>query len=52
MRHSLETSVLQEVLNYLGAKPYTEVSALIIKIQSDAKAIQEPVVVAEPVQGE
>lgn len=51
MRHSIETKLLQEVLNYLAAKPYTEVSALIMQIQSDAKVIQEAVV-AEPVQGE
>lgn len=52
MRHSVETKLLQEVLNYLGSKPFNEVSSLITKIQTDAQPIEESKVEAEPVKGE
>jgi hypothetical protein len=41
MRHSVDTKLLQEVLNYLANRPYTEVSNLISKLQADVKAVEE-----------
>jgi hypothetical protein len=41
MRHSVDTRVLQDIINYLGNKPYVEVMQLITDLQNDAKAIPE-----------
>lgn len=35
-RHVIKTQILQEVLNYLGSKPYQEVANLVTAIQGDA----------------
>ena len=50
MKHSVSTNVLQEILNYLASRPYTEVVVLIKTLQEDAKAIPEAA--APEVQGE
>lgn len=42
MKHSVSTNILQDVLNYLANRPYTEVAGLIKAIQDDAKALEEP----------
>lgn len=42
MRHSVDTRILQDIINYLGNKPYAEVTQLITDLQNDAKSIPEP----------
>jgi len=41
MRHTIKTDILQKVLNYLSSKPFTEVSALINEVMSDAKPVDQ-----------
>jgi hypothetical protein len=41
MRHSVSTKILQDVINYMASRPYTEVAALIEAIQKDATAVVE-----------
>ena len=41
MKHIVSTSILQEVLNYLANRPYSEVAALIKALQEDVKAVEE-----------
>lgn len=36
MRHSVNTELLQNALNYMSTKPYSEVNSLITKILADA----------------
>jgi hypothetical protein len=40
MRHSVNTKVLQDILNYLANRPYAEVSAIITALQADATVIE------------
>lgn len=42
MRHSLDTKLLQDLLNYLVERPFKETNALISSIQQDAKVVVEP----------
>jgi hypothetical protein len=46
-RHVIKTQILQEVLNYLGTKPYQEVAALVTAIQSDAVLDAAAIVASE-----
>lgn len=39
MRHSVNTKVLQDILNYLANRPYSEVSVIIKALQDDATII-------------
>lgn len=39
-QHTIETAVLQEVLNYLATRPFAEVAGLINKIQTSAKPVE------------
>ena len=41
MKHAVSTKVLQDILNYLANRPYSEVSVLIKTLQDDAKPIAE-----------
>jgi hypothetical protein len=41
MRHSVNTKVLQDILNYLANRPYAEVSAIIKALQDDAQTVEE-----------
>jgi hypothetical protein len=41
MKHIVSTKILQDILNYLANRPYTEVAALIQTLQDDAKPIPE-----------
>lgn len=41
MKHIVSTTVLQEVINYLANRPYTEVAALIKALQDDVKPLEE-----------
>jgi hypothetical protein len=41
MKHSVSTKVLQDILNYLASRPYSEVTVLIKTLQEDAKPIAE-----------
>ena len=43
MRYSVDSNVLQKVLNYIANKPYLEVSAIIEQLQKDAVVIEETV---------
>lgn len=42
MRHSVDTKLLQEILNYLATRPFAEVNGLISKMQQDAAPIAVP----------
>ena len=46
-RVSLSVDVVNEILKYLGAQPYTTVAELIASIQKDVRGIPQP----EPEQG-
>jgi len=39
MRHSVNTKVLQDILNYLANRPYSEVATIIKALQDDAAVI-------------
>jgi hypothetical protein len=41
MRFSIEQRILQQVIDYLVKKPYSEVAGLVAEIQKDVKAIPE-----------
>lgn len=41
MKHIVSTKVLQEVLNYLANRPYTEVAALIKALQDDVQPVEQ-----------
>ena len=41
MKHLVSTKVLQEILNYMANRPYSEVSELINALQQDATPIDE-----------
>jgi hypothetical protein len=41
MRYSVDSNVLQKVLNYIANRPYLEVSALVEQLQKDAIVIEE-----------
>jgi hypothetical protein len=41
MKHIVTTQILQDVLNYMANRPYTEVAALIKALQEDAKPLPE-----------
>lgn len=41
MKHIVSTKVLQEVVNYLANRPYTEVAELILALQNDVKPLEE-----------
>lgn len=41
MKHIVSTAVLQELINYLANRPYTEVAALIKALQDDVKPLEE-----------
>ena len=41
MQYSIDGSLLQELLNYLAQRPYSEVVNLINGIQQSAKPIEE-----------
>ena len=47
MKHIVTTKILQDVINYLAGRPYTEVAPLIKALQEDAKPHQEEMPVAE-----
>jgi|694.fasta_scaffold00313_56 hypothetical protein len=49
MKHIVSTKVLQEILNYMANRPYTEVAALIKSLQEDAQPMlqKEEVAVEE-----
>ena len=47
MRHSVNTKVLQDILNYLANRPYAEVSAIITALQTDAAIIEDTTKEAE-----
>lgn len=40
MRHSIETKILQNVLNYLATRPYQEVAELVLSVQKDAYLLE------------
>ena len=41
MKHIVSTKILQEILNYLANRPYTEVASLIKALQDDVKPVEE-----------
>lgn len=41
MRFSLDQKLLEQVINYLAARPYQEVQGLITAIQQDIKPVTE-----------
>jgi hypothetical protein len=41
MRFSIEQRILQQVIDYLVKKPYSEVAGLVAEIQKDTKVIAE-----------
>lgn len=41
MRLSIEQKVLEQIVNYLVAKPFIEVSKLMATLQEDIKPIEE-----------
>ena len=41
MKHIVSTKILQEILNYLANRPYTEVATLIKALQDDVKPVEE-----------
>ena len=47
MRHSLDSKLLQELLNYLVTRPFNEVNPLIQLIQKDAKIVEGSAPAAE-----
>lgn len=40
MRHSVNTELLQNALNYMSTKPYSEVNTIITQILADAYIVQ------------
>ena len=47
MRHSIDTKLLQDILNYLASKPFNEVSGVIKAVQDDVKVVEGSEVPAE-----
>jgi hypothetical protein len=47
MKHIVSTKILQDIINYLANRPYTEVSQLIKTLQEDAKPHEEEQQVSE-----
>jgi hypothetical protein len=43
MKHIVSTTVLQNILNYLASRPYSEVATLIKELQEDAKPLEDKV---------
>lgn len=41
MRYSVSRDVLDDILKYLAAQPYAQVSVLIARLSQDAKALKE-----------
>ena len=41
MRHSIDSKLLEKILNYMASKPFNEVASLILEAQKDIKAITE-----------
>lgn len=41
MKHTVDTQVLQDILNYLTTKPFAEVNLLIDKLQKSAQPVAE-----------
>ena len=41
MRFSIDKTLLEQMLNYLVTKPYTEVAQLITNVQQDIKVVEE-----------
>lgn len=41
MKHIVSTKVLQDILNYLANRPYSEVASLIKALQDDVKPLEE-----------
>jgi hypothetical protein len=43
MKHIVSTNVLQQVVDYLANRPYTEVAELILALQKDVQPLEENV---------
>jgi hypothetical protein len=41
MRFTIDKIILEQIINYLVTRPYTEVAQLIAAIQQDIKAVEE-----------
>jgi len=41
MRFSVDSKILQDILNYLTTRPFAEVNVMLQQIQKDAKVIEE-----------
>lgn len=42
MKHTIDTKVLQAVLDYMANQPYKDTAPIIAQIQMSAKPVQEP----------
>ncbi len=41
MRFTIDKTILEQLLNYLVTKPYSEVVQMIANVQQDIKAVEE-----------